>query len=315
MLRNILFGLYYIAKAFVFMIIDRPKVIYFSIPKNFAAFMRMFPILDLSCLLRINVHGELAGTSFDFFSDSTPKTVRKIAFHYLRKLSSIRFLGPSIQKQHTQFGLKNPVCFSNGVSIPERSCSLPSCSSSANPLSLLYVGELSISKGVTRIVEALACCKEASMDVKCTLLGEWRNDSVKLDVQKYIADNSLSSYLEFAGLIKGDEKWDYFANAHVLVHPTDLDGQPLAILEAIGSGLAVISTHVGAIPDTVESGRNGFLMNEISTDELFRCICVFYENRDVLDKIRHHNLSVFESKYSLDAYLKNNDQWLFHEIR
>ena len=51
-----------------------------------------------------------------------------------------------------------------------------------------------------------------------------------------------------------------FRSADVLLHPTRWDGQPVTILEALAFGLPVVATSVGAIPDTIRSGVDGYLM-------------------------------------------------------
>ena len=116
--------------------------------------------------------------------------------------------------------------------------------------------------------------------------------------------------ITFTGLLKGSEKWAFYSKAHVLTHPTDLDGQPISILEAMGSGLAVISTHVGAIPDTIEDGVNGYLLPEISADALYEAIRKLYFDRTLLHRMRTQNAQTFQERYELSIYLGNVDRWL-----
>ena len=313
-LRNILYGFYYIIRVFKYLIIDRPRVIYFSIPKNLAAYLRMIPIIYIADFFRIKIYGELAGTSFDFLSNSTNELIFSFSLHSLQKFSSIRFLGKTIAKKHLGYSFNRPICFSNGVELPPKSNSLKVRSSFEQNLSLLYVGELSKSKGIMRIISALNECKKSKLLVSCTFLGEWRHSSTNDEVLKLIRVNELEKYCHFEGLQKGDDKWKYFANSHILVHPTDLDGQPLSILEAIGSGLAIISTKIGAIPDTIVEDFNGYLMNKIDFVSLYSLIKKLYDDRDTLERIRRNNLKSFNKDYSLKAYLDNNKTWLYSEI-
>jgi glycosyltransferase involved in cell wall biosynthesis len=52
---------------------------------------------------------------------------------------------------------------------------------------------------------------------------------------------------------------DLYANADMFVFPTLGDCLPIAVMEAMASGLPVVSTCVGAISEEVEDGRTGFL--------------------------------------------------------
>lgn len=305
--RNIFYGLYYIVRSVGYMIVDRPQKMFFSIPKNISAFARMIPLIYLAQLLRIKVYGELAGANFLFMEEGGWR--KKIGLHFLQKLQSIHFLGTSVAKYHEQYGLKNPAVFPNGIEHPCLKTNISRLPDSAR-LELLYVGELSRSKGVERIVHALRHCRKDGLNVFCTIIGEWRDPLFERETQTFIRENGLDSMIAFTGLLKGGEKWAFYDKAHVLKHPTDLDGQPVTILEAMGSGLAIISTRIGAIPDTIEDGVNGFILPEISGEALYEAVRKLYFDRDLLHRMRVQNVQTFIERYKAEVYLKNVDQWL-----
>ncbi|MCX6026404.1 MAG: glycosyltransferase [Chloroflexi bacterium] len=67
--------------------------------------------------------------------------------------------------------------------------------------------------------------------------------------------------LVFAGQIEGAQRMaDYYHAADVYLHPSRADTFPLAVLEAMSSGLPVVATAVGGIPEQVEDGESGFLV-------------------------------------------------------
>jgi glycosyltransferase involved in cell wall biosynthesis len=306
--RNFFYGLYYIGRSARYMVTDRPEKMFFSIPKNIAAFLRMVPLIYLAQFLRIKVCGELAGANFLFLEEGGWK--KAVGVHFLRKFYSIRFLGASVAKHHDPYGFKNTVVFPNGMEHPCVRSSVDYLPDSAR-LELLYVGELSRSKGVERIIHALRRCRTEGLDVCCTLIGEWKEAAFEREMQDFIRQNRLDTVIAFTGLLKGNEKWAFYSKAHVLTHPTDLDGQPITILEAMGSGLAVISTHVGAIPDTIKDGVNGYLLPEISAEALYEAIRKLYFDRTLLQRMRTQNAQAFKERYELSTYLGNVARWLF----
>jgi len=305
--RNFFYGLYYIGRSAAYMFIDRPQKMFFSIPKSIGAFLRMVPVLYLAQILHIKVCGELAGANFIFIEQGGWK--KTIGLYFLRKLYSIRFLGESVAKYHEPYGFKNTVVFPNGMEHPGTGTSIDGLPDSAR-LELLYVGELSRSKGVERIIQALQRCRTEGLDVFCTLIGEWKEAAFEREMQDFIRQNRLDEMITFTGLLKGSEKWAFYNQAHVLTHPTDLDGQPITILEALGSGLAVISTHVGAIPDTIKDGVNGYLLPDISAVALYEAIRKLYFDRPLLHRMRTQNAQTFKESYELNTYLGNVDRWL-----
>jgi glycosyltransferase involved in cell wall biosynthesis len=67
--------------------------------------------------------------------------------------------------------------------------------------------------------------------------------------------------LIFAGQVEGVQRMaDYYRAADVYLHPSRADTFPLAVLEAMSSGLPVVATSVGGIPEQVAQGESGFLV-------------------------------------------------------
>jgi glycosyltransferase involved in cell wall biosynthesis len=57
-----------------------------------------------------------------------------------------------------------------------------------------------------------------------------------------------------------DDVMAVLAASDVLVHPTSMDAFPTALLEAAAAGVPVVATAVGGIPEIVEEGRTGFMI-------------------------------------------------------
>jgi glycosyltransferase involved in cell wall biosynthesis len=64
----------------------------------------------------------------------------------------------------------------------------------------------------------------------------------------------------------------FFARARVAVVPSRWDNYPFSCLEAMRSGLPVIGTDTGGIPEMIEPGRNGWLAEPRSADDLHRSL-------------------------------------------
>lgn len=304
--QNLFFGFYYIIKCCALILRYRPNIAYFSIPKRFSVMMRMMPMILLASLMNVKLCGELAGTGFNFLNESNWK--KFICLFALRRLHSIRFLGDHVKKNHTQYGLNNPIVFANGIRLPDERRHEPVADH--GPLHILSVGALNRSKGTGRIVEAVALCHEHDLDVFCTLVGEWSDPKLKREMRDFVTTHCLDRYIKFTGLIKGNQKWDYYRKAAILAHPTEWDGQPLSILEALGMGLAVISTQVGAIPDTVKHNVNGILLDENTPQKLYEAIRELYFDRTRLKRMMDYNQADFDRRFTVERYLRNFKNWL-----
>ncbi len=75
------------------------------------------------------------------------------------------------------------------------------------------------------------------------------------------AEPAGNARVVFAGQIEDARRMaDYYRAADVYLHPSRADTFPLAVLEAMSSGLPVVATSVGGIPEQVEQGESGFLV-------------------------------------------------------
>ena len=304
---NIGFGMAYVMRGVLLLICHRPQVLYLSLPKNMGAFLRAVPLISLGKWLGCRVCGELAGARFSFLEH--PGLRRMIGMHALRRLASIRFLGASVASVYSSCQFNHVVVFPNGI---ECSASPAEYAVRARrkPLELLYVGALNRSKGVASLVRSVVECHRASCPVHLTLVGEWAAAGFQQEIERLILAMGIRPLVTFAGPVMGDEKWDYYRRAALLVHPTEWDGQPLTILEAMAMGLGIIASRVGAIPDTVDEGVNGTLLADTSPQTIASAIQNYVDNPDKLEGIMRANRSRYETFYTLETYLNHMEGWM-----
>ena len=69
----------------------------------------------------------------------------------------------------------------------------------------------------------------------------------------------MGNYVTFKGQIQNEQIPDYLAASDVFVLPSLSEGFPNVLLEAMASGLPIVATNVGGIPEFVKDGENGFI--------------------------------------------------------
>ncbi|MHB8295185.1 MAG: glycosyltransferase [Acidimicrobiales bacterium] len=136
---------------------------------------------------------------------------------------------------------------------------------------LLLVGRLVPKKGHAVLLEACAKLAAEGVDLRCDLVG----GGELAEELKRLADRlGLSANITFHGAKLQDELPELFANADIFVQPSvvveggDRDGIPNALLEAMATGLPVVATTVGGIPEVVEDARTGLLVAPGDVDAL-----------------------------------------------
>lgn len=127
---------------------------------------------------------------------------------------------------------------------------------------LLYLGLLCATKGVLDLLRALDAVKDDYPGSRAIFAGEWASREEKLAAHRIIEDRGLESSVEFKGPVGLKQKLELLRAADMFVFPSSypFEGHPYTILEAMAAGLPVISTTIGSIPDTVQDGISGFLV-------------------------------------------------------
>lgn len=153
-----------------------------------------------------------------------------------------------------------------------------------NTLQLLTVSSLREKKGHETVLNALKALKENNIDIKFkyNIVG---SGSLETKFKDFVKNNNLEDEVIFHGLIKhGDALKKLIAKADVFVHPSvttktnDKEGIPGAIVEAMASGLPVISTYHAGIPAVIKHEVNGLLIEERDAKQMANYISELYKN-------------------------------------
>ena len=148
-------------------------------------------------------------------------------------------------------------------------------------LVILTVASLVPKKGHINIMKAINLLnrtKVISSDlVKFRFIGD---GPLKKKLVEYSIENGIEDFVEFVGYINysSEEYIDELKNADVFLHPSiktesnEKEGIPTTIVEAMASGLPIISTYHAGIPSIIQDGFNGLMVEENNINELSNSI-------------------------------------------
>jgi glycosyltransferase involved in cell wall biosynthesis len=125
------------------------------------------------------------------------------------------------------------------------------------PVTFLMVGRLLREKGVFEFVEAAGRVKAARPEARFQLLGGLDPNPTSIS-QAALDQLQEDGTVEYLGVVP--DVRPIVGAAHVIVLPSYHEGMPRSVLEGMSMGRAIITTDAPGCRDTVEPGRNGFLV-------------------------------------------------------
>lgn len=291
--RNVYWGVKLIFKAISKIIEVKADVVYIGIGKDLPSFIRDSVIILAAKLLGATLVCELHGMSFLFIEYPTKNKL----FHFvINKIDKLRVLSTSIETYLRGQGYENTIkVIDNGIPAPD------ACAKKIEgSLRFLYMGTISKKKGFLTVVKFLETLKEAGIsDFSLDVLGEWEDIAFKYAVLASLKESIVKDNIIFHGLIKNEKKWEYFKQAHIMVHFSEWDGQPLTIIEAMSQGVPVIATRVGAIPEMIDTTINGFLVDS-PVEEAKNIVLAFTDGRLDYHEISKKAIETYNSRFTVE---------------
>jgi glycosyltransferase involved in cell wall biosynthesis len=132
----------------------------------------------------------------------------------------------------------------------------------APPFRLVHVGAFDGRKGQEIVVEVLARLVRRGVDATLLLLG---SGPERYAVEARAAALGVANRCLFAGEI--EDVAASLAASHLLLLPSESEGSPLALVEAMAAGCPVLAHAVGGIPELTDGGAAGALVSSRETDE------------------------------------------------
>jgi glycosyltransferase involved in cell wall biosynthesis len=135
-----------------------------------------------------------------------------------------------------------------------------------NKTNILFLSRFVREKGVYEIVDAFSLVSERYPEARLILAG----DGPEMDqLKKHVEELGLDGLVSMPGYLVDPEKARVLMESDLFVFPTYYgEGCPVALLEAMAAGQAVITTGAGGISDIFRDEENGILLASITKDSI-----------------------------------------------
>jgi L-malate glycosyltransferase len=279
----------HIAKIYRFVHREKPKVVYTSQFRSQLFIGWLGKLLGKKVVWHI--HGEerlenILGKIAVRTADRIIVVSKKLCSHYQEEFP----------KQKQKF-----VYVGNGMDVTEKR----DLNKKNGTLQLVVVGALIEGKRQDLAIQACEKLVNKGYDVHLHIVGEkphWHSDDYKRKLFSLVESLQLQPHVTFHGWV--ERPFALLAKSDIFLLPSDTEGLPLSIIEAMGVGLPCIATDVGGISELIIDKETGLLISKDSLKELVKAVELLIENDDLREEMGQTALRLYEKQYTKQAFLE-----------
>lgn len=158
---------------------------------------------------------------------------------------------------------------------------------------ILFLGRLVPEKGITYLIEAF---KKVQTDKKLVIAGGSSDTDAFMQKLKKLAE--VDDRIVFTGFVQGQMLEELYSNAYVYTLPSDLEGMPLSLLEAMSYENCCLTSDIAECAEVVED--KAILFKKSDIDDLKEKLQYACDNPDTVKKLKELAADFICSKYNWD---------------
>lgn len=288
----LIFRIYYflrsLTKYFLEIIRAREAIVHLHLAQK-GSFIRKFILFLFAkiCLKKTVVH--LHGSQFEKFMHSNNLT-RFLTRFMFEHADRVLVLSSRWNKKVTNFAPRS--CVVTLYNPTPLSFVKKSCDKSVNAL---FLGRLGERKGTYDLISCIKKNSEVLRNRKTrfTLAGDGDVEKIK----KIVDAAGISDLVDFPGWISGNQKKSYLQNSDFVVLPSYNEQMPMSILEGMACGRPILGTNIGGVPEMIEDGKNGYLMEPGDVDRLGECILKLSSDSELRQQMGRRSREIVSHKF------------------
>ena len=236
---------------------------------------------------------------------SFPTPLRLKYFHYFfgKYATAVIAVSKAVKENLEKYEhIKNVKVIYNGIdpdlfkpaSIEEKVLKKKQLGLNKNDFVLGNVGRMDYWKNQRILIEILPDLKKISPQIKLILVGGGEEEG---NLKKSAIKKGVKNDVIFLG--QRSDVNQILKAFDIFVFPSLTEGLPLVVIEAMATGLPIVASHVGGIPELVVNGETGFLVSPTSKEEIKEAIIKLLNNPELRKEMGQIARKRFETHFSL----------------
>ena len=278
-------------------ITNRPDLIH--IHSSFGpSFYRKMPFIYLGKMFRIPIINHIHGAEFDPFYGKASEQKKRLIQKVYRKCTRLIALSDEWKKN-----LKLIVP-EDKITVLPNYCIVPEKVNPERKRQILFLGEIGKRKGCFDIPDILEKANLRGLDATMVFAGAGSREDEEA-LKKELAKRNLDKNVKFAGWVNGREKTKLLEESRIFLFPSYNEGMPMAVLEAMAYGLAVVTTRIGGITNLITDGQTGFLAKPGENEFFAQKIEKLLQEPELAQRLGEGARQKAKEKYSFESHLNS----------
>lgn len=289
---------------------EKPDIVH--IHSSFGpSFYRKMPFIYMASMKKIPIVNHIHGAEFDsFYLNASEKKKKRIQKTYNR---CERLIALSDEwKENLKL-----IVPENKITVLQNYCIMPETSDNRffaerNKKQILFLGEIGKRKGCFDIPEVLEKAGLKEKNAVFVFAGDGNAEDVK-QIKDSLKEKNLSDYVKFVGWVRGKEKEALLKESQIFFFPSYHEGMPMAVLEAMAYGMAILTTDVGGIPKLITDQAEGYLCKPGDTTQMAERLGELLTDSNKAEKFGENAGEKAKKHYSRESHISRLLQ-LYDEI-
>lgn len=220
--------------------------------------------------------------------------------HVVRLPEVIVVLSSKEARAHEHIGVRKLSLIPNAIDI--NAYRLGKVGNRVNdPLRIVYLGRLHRDKGLLEAIESMRMLRARGFDAFVFDIAGAGPDEAEL--VRRIRQHRLENHVRLVGVVSGEAKRCFWQDADILLLPSYHEGLPYTLLEAMATGIPVVATHVGAIPDVVENRVHGLLVPPADVPALVEALALLISSRPLREQMSDACVARVRAAYRIERLI------------
>jgi glycosyltransferase involved in cell wall biosynthesis len=176
------------------------------------------------------------------------------------------------------------------------------------PCEVLFVGSLQEGKGVLELLKTAKILKERgrAAEFRFRIAGKWFSTEFEAEATSLLAAWGLGEMVEFVGQLTGDAKWDAYYRADLFFFPTHYasEATPIVLMEALGTGLPIVSTQWAGIPAMLEGCDTATLVPVRSPEKFAEAVESWHGRQDDAGRVCETSRQHYEKRFTSQGFIE-----------